>query len=193
MTHWVSVCHCFYIPMYCMSLSEVISVFFGKAVCCNKTLLFIGFRLAVVKTLHAPAHGFGRCSHNISLRHLTCLYLLGFAFVRILMLWKWASYHFCIIGLALFVWGRWMFFSEQGQVLLLSLQPISVKARGHHYISASVRHSQSDFYSKTATTSISWFLHQSNFWRHFKQNFSPAVMPPILLNCMGNDHNEYIK
>lgn len=126
-----SVSHCFYIPIYCMSLSEVISVFFRKAVCCNKTVI----HWLVLKHYTLQRMVF-EDSVITSVASTSAFVYAWHYFVPIPMLWKQATSHFYVIGLALFVWGWWMFFSEQRQVLLLSMQPISVKARGHRYISA---------------------------------------------------------
>lgn len=123
---------------------------------------------------HTPTHVFARFSHKFTSHMLFSLSL--FFFEGILTLWNWANHQLPVIDLALFVWRWWMFLWEEwGQVLLLSLEPISGKARGQHYISSAVRHNS---YSKTAATSIWRFYSRTTFtdilnliWKHLLQSW----------------------
>lgn len=62
-------------------------------------------------------------------------------------------------------WSCGMFFSEQGQVQLPPLEPISTEVRGHGYNSSAKGRIS---YSETAATSIWSILHRSIFERLLK-------------------------
>lgn len=80
--------------------------------------------------------------------------------------------------LLLFVWGWWMFLWEWGQVLLLSLEPISGEARGHPYISSAVRHN-----SRRAA---------ANIWRLYSRTTFEDILNLTSKHLLQSWHRFYL-
>lgn len=98
--------------------------------------LLCDFRLLIVTTTHATAHGSARSTHSSSLTshsvfwwQLKFFWSLSDSANHVLFHWSSSVYL-----------RRLMFLSERGRLQLLSPEPITSEVRGHHYISSAVRH-----------------------------------------------------
>lgn len=149
-----SVCHC-----YDMLVSEVISVFFGKAICHN-TAVICWLQISYCQDITHSCSWFCKLQSKQQFTSRRLFSMLQFLFLKVYWPLEVGQSAVACVWSARSIWGGWMFLGERGQVLLLSLEPISGKARGHHYISSAVRHNS---YSKTAATSIWRFYSRATF------------------------------
>ena len=167
------------------SCQEVIAVFFGASYPLPPDWLLLR---------HYNTRVYVRFRHNGCFRHMDCLHCRECGFpIAPLELWTWANRLFIRLTLFCLFTTTGCFCEPEDRCYASFLEPISSKVRGHRYISAAVRTTPIRI-SATSSSEHLEVLTPEQLWRLFLGfKSSPAIMAPILLNCMGSEHNEYIK